>query len=308
MHALDHIVPAEFVCRPDEGKGLRAPWWSKIAAKIVLGRILPSYRARSVLGIFRHGVLDREIGTHRQMLDDVLQEQDKVGTGKVSALLELGPGDSLGTALFAAARGIERVWLVDIGDFATRDMAVYHRIVRLIDAEAPGFAARVDLSSRERMLDSVGASYWTQGAASLAKVPDGAADAVFSTAVLEHIRRSEVSAMLAETFRILRPGGAAIHRVDLMDHLSGALNHLRFSEPTWEHPLMASSGFYTNRLPYADIVGAMRNAGFETAVTWIARWPQLPTPRKALAQPFRDLPEDELRIARFGVLLRKPCK
>ena len=50
----------------------------------------------------------------------------------------------------------------------------------------------------------------------------------------------------------------------------------------------------------------MRDAGFEAALTRVARWPAPPTPRDALAEQFRALPDDELLIANFGMLLRKP--
>jgi hypothetical protein len=90
-----------------------------------------------------------------------------------------------------------------------------------------------------------------------------------------------------------------------MDHLGGAQNNLRFSQTVWEHPVMARSGFYTNRLRCREILSLMREAGFEVALTRVARWPAAPTPRSALAEPFAALPDEELLIANFGMLLRK---
>ena len=90
-----------------------------------------------------------------------------------------------------------------------------------------------------------------------------------------------------------------------MDHLGGAQNNLRFSESAWEGPLMAYSGFYTNRLRCCEILQIMRAAGFEAALTRVARWPAPPTPRRALAAAFRAFPDDEMLIANFGMLLRK---
>ena len=107
---------------------------------------------------------------------------------------------------------------------------------------------------------------------------------------------------------MLRPGGIAFHAVDLADHLGGALNHLRFSERVWECSLMANSGFYTNRLQHGDIVALARSAGLEVAVLHRGRWTELPTSRAALAAPFRDVPEQELKIAQFNLLLRKPLR
>jgi SAM-dependent methyltransferase len=127
-----------------------------------------------------------------------------------------------------------------------------------------------------------------------------------STAVLEHVRRAEFSTALAEMFRVLRPGGTGCHIIDLRDHLGGGLHNLRFSERVWEHPFLARSGFYTNRLRSHEMIAMMEAAGFEAAIVLITRWPELPVPREALAGQFSQLPDEELRIADFAVLLRKP--
>jgi SAM-dependent methyltransferase len=283
------------------------PWGGKIGAKIVLSRALPSYAARQKLGLFLHGNLDQNVEQHAAFVENVLAQHDRFSDGPVATILELGPGNTLATALFAPARGAQRTWLVDVGDFASGDLDFYRALVGRIEQDHPGFAARVDLSDRARMLASVNATYLTQGVASLAEIPTGSVDAILSTAVLEHVRRNEFPKLVSEMMRVLRPGGTAHHEIDLMDHLGGALNHLRFSQNLWESSFFAESGFYTNRLRRSEIVEAMRAGGLETALTRITRWPALPTRRAALAAPFRALPDEELLIASFGVLLRKPA-
>jgi hypothetical protein len=306
MANLTDIVPIERAFRASEGRGAPIPWWAKIGTKIVLSRLVRDYRQRKALGVFRHGRRDYDIAPHIRLTEDTFERHACYAEGEVTGFVELGPGDSLGSVLVAASRGVSRSWLVDVGDFATPDMAVYRSIAEMLDRKVPGFAARVDLSSRDRMLASIGATYLTRGVASLREIPAGAADIVLSTSVLEHVRRHEFDALVAETFRILRPGGTGHHSVDLMDHLGGALNHLRFSKKVWEGSLFANSGFYTNRLCFEEVLATMRAAGFEVAVRQIARWPLVPTSRRLLAAPFRDLPEEDLRIANFDVLLRRP--
>src|SRR5205085_10629297 len=132
-------------------------------------------------------------------------------------ILELGPGNTLGAALFAAARGVERIWLCDVGDFAESDMEFYRGLAAQLEAEQPGFAARIDFSERARMLASLNATYLTRGTAGLAEIPSGSLDVILSTAVLEHVGRAEFAALAAEMMRMLRPGGASYHEVDLMD-------------------------------------------------------------------------------------------
>jgi SAM-dependent methyltransferase len=290
----------------DDARGVPVPWWAKIATKIVLARLIPSYRARKALGIFRHGHIDRDFFGHSLWVPQAIDWHRQFGIGPARTVLELGPGDSVGTALFATAQGADRIWLIDVGDFATRDMAVYREIVDSLAASAPDLASRVDLSDRDRMLAGLNATYLTGGTGSFGEVPDGSVDLVMSSAVLEHVRRAEFATALAGMFRVLRPGGTGCHIIDLRDHLGGGLHNLRFSERVWEHPFLARSGFYTNRLRSHEIIAMMEAAGFEAAIVLITRWPELPVPREALAGQFSELPDEELRIADFAVLLRKP--
>ncbi len=300
MNSLHDIVPAQQVLETAP-RGWPLPWWAKIGAKIVLSRALPSYRTRKALGLFLHGNLDQNVAQHLAFVKNVLAQHERVAGSKAASVLELGPGNSLGTALFAAAEGVARVWLSDVGDFASDDMAYYRRLAGMADGRS-----RADFTDRARMLESLNARYLTNDTAGLSEIPDGSLDLILSTAVLEHVRRTDFPLLTREMMRLLRPGGTAYHEVDLMDHLGGAQNNLRFSEKTWESPLMANSGFYTNRLRCREILHIMRGAGFETALTRVVRWPAPPTSRDALAEPFRSLPDDELLIANFGMLLRKP--
>ena len=109
---------------------------------------------------------------------------------------------------------------------------------------------------------------------------------------------------MRELRRVLKPSGIASHRVDLQDHLNGALNNLRFSEGLWESGFFAGSGFYTNRIQYSEMLGLLEQAGFAVESLGCRRWERLPTPRARMDSRFRDLPEEELRVRGFDVLLR----
>lgn len=67
---------------------------------------------------------------------------------------------------------------------------------------------------------------------------------------------------------------------------------------------MANSRFYTNRLRYQELLRLFREAGFETEVIRRAEWETLPTPRRKMAKEFAMLPEEDLKVAEFDVLLR----
>ena len=153
------------------------------------------------------------------------------------------------------------------------------------------------------LLERCNARYLVEGIASLPAVPDGSVELVWSQAVLEHLPRNEFAAYLRHMQRVLAAGGLASHRVDLRDHLGGALNNLRFSDAVWESRFMSSSGFYTNRIGYGEMLDACRVAGFDVDVVTVERWPSPPTPRERLAPRFRDREESDLCVSGFDVVL-----
>jgi SAM-dependent methyltransferase len=278
------------------------PWWGKIAAKVLLSRMRVDYGRWRRWGLFVHGQMDRP----SYAFDVVMSHLRRVGwkdlEGKV--VLELGPGDSLATALIARALGASRAYLVDAGDFAAFDGATYTALQRHLESERlrPPDVARC--ASRDEMLALCGAEYITGGLDGLRRVPAASIDLVFSQAVLEHVRLAEFDATQREIRRVLNPDGIASHQVDLKDHLGGALNSLRFAPGTWEADWMAASGFYTNRLRYSQILESMRRAGLMPETTAVERWRALPTPRSHMSAQFRGMPDDELSVKQFDCVAR----
>ncbi|HYF07944.1 MAG TPA: methyltransferase domain-containing protein [Acetobacteraceae bacterium] len=287
-------------------RGVPIPWWAKISAKMVLARMPVGYRAWARLGLFRHGRSDRDAAVPVNQYERARAYAFSVAGEEPRHVLELGPGDALGTLLAGAARGAASFILMDAGDFATREMAAYRAIAdHLAALGRPVPQARFE--SREALLDSLGGRYLTGGVPRLADIPDGTVDLNFSNAVLEHVPRAEMPALFRALFRVAAPGGVGHHFVDLSDHLGGGLNSLRFSERVWEAGWFAArSGFYTNRLREHEIIAMARNAGFETAVLARRRFAALPLPRRSLAAPFRDMSDEQLSTACFTMVLRKP--
>lgn len=154
------------------------------------------------------------------------------------------------------------------------------------------------------MLSFCDAEYLTEGLASWTEIPSDSVNFVFSQSVLECIFKEEFLPILSECRRVMLPNSIASHVVDLRDLLGDSLNNLRFSEQLWESYIFRSSGFYSNRIRYSDMLNEFNLAGFEVENTVINRWENMPMPRKKLALPFRNIPEDELRIREFEILLR----
>ena len=222
-------------------------WRLKILAKIVLSRLPLGYRTFRRLGLFRHG----DMGNADYVFGVVTTHVDRLGGQsrvKDAVCLELGPGDTLASAIIANAMGARKTYLVDAGDYADRDIETYRSLALQFAGSGLTTADLSDVGSVPEMLDRLGAVYLTSGLESLRSILSGSVDLVWSQAVLEHVRRREVPDFFRELRRITAAEGAMSHRIDFMDHLGGSANNLRFSPRLWESEFMASSGFYTNRI------------------------------------------------------------
>jgi Methyltransferase domain len=278
------------------------PWRAKIAVKMVLSRLPIGYDAWRRLSIFRHGAMDDAeyaLGVFQRHF----KESSLSGTTGFVAL-ELGPGDSVGSAMIASAYGATRSYLIDIGRFAREDMAPYRALADLLRKNGREAPPVDSMETIAEVLSASNGEYLTAGLESLRSIPDGSVDFAWSHAVLEHVDSNLFDETMHELRRVMRIDGTSSHRVDLEDHLAGSLNNLRFTRARWESPLFKKSGFYTNRLRCAEIVRSCEEAGFMVDLPAVDRWDILPIPQEELASPYRTLPYDELRIRGFGLVLR----
>ncbi|WP_204138883.1 class I SAM-dependent methyltransferase [Halomicronema sp. CCY15110] len=283
----------------------RVPWQIKILAKILLRRLPVGYSFWKKIGIFRHGYM--ESVEYSYSIFKTHFENVKPPKNFVS--LELGPGDSVLSAIMNKAFGGSRCYLVDSGYFANFQLSVYQKAETFLQASDLKFQSdrltklKDSASSPEQILELYDCQYLTDGLDSLHSIPDKSVDLVWSQAVLEHVRQRDFVATMKELRRIIRENGKCSHTIDLKDHLGGSLNNLRFSGRVWESEFMASSGFYTNRIRYSEMIRLFEATGFAVEVTDIQRWDSLPIPRAKLAQEFQHLSDDELCVQEFTVIL-----
>ncbi len=284
----------------------KIPWWLRITAKVLLSRLPVGYAVWKRLGLFVHGDMNRPANA----LDTFLMHAKTAGLkfplcdDSNFTLLELGPGDSVFTALIARAMGVRQTWLVDAGAFAMTDSSAYAGMDQYLQQQGYPLPFTTDFSGIDDLLAKCSACYLTDGVSSLGQIPDNSVDFCFSNAVLEHIQKSDFRFLVKEFHRLLQPDGVCVHRVDLKDHLGGGLNNLRFSEKCWEGDLFSHSGFYTNRIRFLEMLRLFEESGFSCEVTRKVLWDTLPTPRCALSGPFSMLPDDDLLVSGFDVVLR----
>jgi hypothetical protein len=280
------------------------PWWAKGALKLSLSRVPIHYYVRRALHLASHGAMRRPGYAYdvfmRHFTASAFHRKEAGGF----TALELGPGDSLFSAMIAKAHGAATIWLVDIGRFACDDMQLYRNMARFLTDRGLRVPAGLDTSTIDKLCASCDTSYETQGFQSLRRLPSGSIDFIFSNAVLQAVRRDEFAPTLKELHRLTHPQGCNVHSIDLRDMMGLSLNHLRFSPRVWESKWVRESGFYTNRLRLAEILELCDDAGFESEVSELNRWPELPVNRTRLAKPFCDMPDEELLAATTRLVLR----
>lgn len=136
-----------------------------------------------------------------------------------------------------------------------------------------------------------------------AGIPDGYVDVVVSNSVLEHVADPEPT--LREMARVTRPGGFAMHGIDVADHRSYAqpqLHRLEFLTHDPGAPIVHGC----NRLRLVDFERLFAAAGFDV----LARMPGQAEPippelRRRLLPPWRGLPDADLATTWCNYLLRR---
>ena len=73
----------------------------------------------------------------------------------------------------------------------------------------------------------------------------------------------------------------------------------------WEGKLFHGSGFYTNCIRFGEMPAPFKRAGFEYHLARLIRWEKLSTPRVKLHASFRHLPDEDLLVSGFDVVLRR---
>jgi SAM-dependent methyltransferase len=157
--------------------------------------------------------------------------------------------------------------LPQLGLAGDRQATAYQLIDRLLGT-----------GSFEEAYEVLGAEYIMDADGSMAGLEAESYAVVVSLAVLEHVRAEILPQVIAETYRLLRPGGYAVHTVDLTDHyfyLDSTMppkNYLRFSPATWERWL-SSRVMYINRVQRPEWDAIFKRANFEIVDCEITREP-----------------------------------
>jgi len=247
--------------------------------------------------------------------------------GKLEAVAELGPGDSLGTGVAALLGGVDRYYAFDIIDYANAEMnlRILDQLVELYEARTPPSAGsrnsgivRLDEFPAEEVpeaelsrtlaparlaalraavrdpgtsQDGVWLSYEPDWLATRA-APGEQAKLLISQAVLEHV--DDLAGAYAAMHRWLAPGGLISHEIDFRSHdFAREWNgHWTFSDATWRL-IRGRRRYAINREPLSTHLRLIEQAGFR--IVYVKRL-EKPSQigREELAPRFRTMPDEDL--------------
>ena len=284
-----------------QGTTMYVPWLRKITAKMLFSRLPIPYHVWKRPGVFSPGLMVDAAYAYAVFKLHFESAPFVRRTGFTH--IELGPGNSLASALVGHAFYADQAYLIDVKDFVRKDLVTYVHLATFLRQKGLPSLKPDQIISIEGLLAMCHAHYATTGLKKLRMLPDASVDFIWSHSVLQHVKREEFYETLVELRRIIREDGACSHVVDLSDMLEGGLNNLRYPDAIWESRLMRNSGFYTNRLRHGEIVALCRDAGFNVTTVSVDRWNQLPTPQRKLASRFQTMPLEELLIRGGHIVL-----
>lgn len=251
-------------------------------------------------------------------MDSFLDYFDRLGVPRTEiaawlhgkTALEYGPGDVPGVALLMLAHGAEKVWCVDrfpLVHLSDKNVDVLRQLLARLTPEQAAraeacFARAGDPTSGFRP-DKVDYLVRASGMSGLT----GAVDLVYSRAVLEHV--NDLDASYADMRRALRPGGVAIHLVDLRSHGLHRSHPLDFlCWPSWLWSLMYGYKGVPNRWRLSHHLAAARAAALQVdtlAPTTRLDAASVQVVRPCLGGPFRALDDDDLAVQGFWLIGRR---
>lgn len=167
--------------------------------------------------------------------------------------------------------------------------------------------AILSVDSFDELYELLGFEYVVEPTGTLARFPDATFDAVFSFAVLEHVKKEALAEYVRGLHRLLRPGGYSVHEIDLKDHLhycdpsASAKNYLGYSDRVWRR-YFESEFHYINRVQRAEWLEMFRAAGLELAE-------ELSLPHNLSIQvddKYRHLERRDLECVVLKMIHRKP--
>ncbi len=189
--------------------------------------------------------------------------------GRNGGFLNDGRGKTVVQHLFARYPGFAPARILELGcgigaSLVPVAAAFPHAEVHGLDV---GAAMLRYALARARHLGT--AIHFAQGDAAHAPYPDASFDCVFSATLLHETSEAAIGQVLAESRRLLRPGGVAVHlevpqryqTMDLWGRIRGRIEADYNNEPAWAAAISADYGAAMRAAGFCDVAIGYQDAG-----------------------------------------------
>lgn len=187
-------------------------------------------------------------------------------------ILEIGPGGNAGVSFLMLLAGARSATCLDVVPWmqGTGPDALYPALVEaaMQDPEkyqvSPDYMERAQADPAGLARELIGRiSYLYPVDIATTTLPDASQDLIFSHACFEHF--ADPGASIAQIARLLRPGGATSHQVDLRDHrdFSRPLNFLFYNDTLWKLSTSHRPNSARNRWRRSEYREAFEGHGME---------------------------------------------
>lgn len=231
--------------------------------KLIIYKVPLKYSIRKhIFG--KHGGMDNELYTNKIYNQHVTNNQTYLKKSK--ALLELGPGDSCMTAIFALKDDFEKVVLIDKDissaikslDKIARSFNLNYKLITdqylegLISYEFQLFSNNCAIS-----LIIIEFDFFNQ----LIFKEQISFDIIFSNAVLQHLSSLQIKNFLKFSTQYANKDCLMSHQIRFTDHITGTkqkFEHRKIPKKIWESKFFKSYPFWTNRLTPKEFISLFK--------------------------------------------------
>lgn len=229
---------------------------------------------------------------------------------KNKAILEYGPGDTLGVALLLYAYGAKSIHCIDrfplSGDSA-KSPDIYNALLRLLDKKTYKRASNVFIETGNPRSgfkpELISYSIKKNGlSGDIRKY-----DLIISRAVLEHV--NDIESTILDIRNALKPGGISIHKVDLKSHGLDRYRDFDFlSWPVFMYNLMYSHKGFPNRWRVNKYFEVIQETGLQmrsTTPTGRLDHKDIDHIKIKLSKPFKNIPTEKLSWLGFWMVVER---
>lgn len=226
-------------------------------------------------------------------------------------VLEIGPGGNAGVSFLMLLAGARSATCLDVVPWiqGTGPDALYPALIEAAMQDPEKYqvsADYVDLANADpaRLASELMGRLtylYPQDIASTT-LPDASYDIIFSHACFEHFADPDGS--IAQIARLLRPGGATSHEVDLRDHrdFSRPLDFLRYHDTLWKLSTSNRPNGVRNRWRRSEYQAAFEQHGMNVVYLGTSQQTNVTEEMRSQYQPhFQAMSLEELRV--IGILL-----